>query len=334
MEAEADYYQLLDIEITASTKDIKNAYRRKALKYNLYLINIVSTALAVLFHALTQAQELLLDPKKRSEYDQRHRARQERVKKKHEMDSKRRHAQDELERREQEAKRAKTDQDQAKAEYEAQLAKLREEGAKRRQEDWVSTAEDSPLQEPALHAETELGALKIKWKRKKYDFSEQDLLDMLNPIAEVDSLALSGKKKGSASVLFKSVVDAYNVLTKKETHPTLSKFESIGWLTGKPPSIVEKMTKAEELKQEARAALFSTNNRPTAATGRPLFTTGSQSSFFKRFNIPSNFKGSFASKMSDDDYESITLMKMRQAERDRVLAIQHQQQQQQQSAHE
>lgn len=37
-----------------------------------------------------------------------------------------------------------------------------------------------------------------------------------------------------------------------------------------------------------------------------------------------------SSKMSDDDYESITLMKMRQAERDRVLAIQHQQHQQQQ----
>lgn len=58
------------------------------------------------------------------------------------------------------------------------------------------------------HAETELGALKIKWKYKKYNLSEQDLLDILNPVAEVDSLALSTKKKGSASVLFKSVVDA------------------------------------------------------------------------------------------------------------------------------
>ncbi|KAI8639937.1 hypothetical protein BD408DRAFT_420581 [Parasitella parasitica] len=331
MESEADYYQLLGIEITASTKDIKNAYRRKALK--VHPDKNPDADAAVLFHALTQAQDLLLDPKKRSEYDQRHRTRQERLKKKQEMDSKRRHAQDELERREQEAKRAKTDQDQAKAEYEAQLAKLREEGAKRRQEDWASPAEDSPSQEPALHAETELGALKIKWKRKKYDFSEQELLDMLNSIAEVDSLALSGKKKGSASVLFKSVVDAYNILTKKETHPSLSKFESIGWLTGKPPSIVEKMTKVEELKKEARTALFSTNNRSTAATDRPLFTTGSHSSFFKTFNIPSNFKGSMSSKISDDDYESITLMKMRQAERDRVLAIQHQQQQQQ-TAHQ
>lgn len=79
-------------------------------------------------------------------------------------------------------------------------------------------------------------------------------------------------------------------MTKKETHPSLSKLESITWLTGKPPSIVEKMTRAEEMKKEARAALFSTNNRSTAATGTPLFTTGSQSSFFKTFNIPSNLK--------------------------------------------
>lgn len=79
-------------------------------------------------------------------------------------------------------------------------------------------------------------------------------------------------------------------MTKKETHPALSQFENITWLTGKPPSIVEKMTRAEEMKKEARAALFSTNNRSTAATGTPLFTTGSQSSFFKTFNIPSNLK--------------------------------------------
>lgn len=54
------------------------------------------------------------------------------------MDSKRRNAQEELERRENEAKKARNDENQAKAEYEAHLARLREEGAKRRQENWNS----------------------------------------------------------------------------------------------------------------------------------------------------------------------------------------------------
>lgn len=71
---------------------------------------------------------------------------------KQEMDSKRRHAQDELEKREQDAKRAKTDQNQAKAEYEAELAKLREEGAKRRQEDWAAPEEPTPPEPGKLRA--------------------------------------------------------------------------------------------------------------------------------------------------------------------------------------
>jgi DnaJ family protein C protein 17 len=58
----------------------------------------------------------------------------------------------------------------------------------------------------------ELGALKLKWKRKKHDFTEQELLDILNPIAEVDSLALSERKKGTAVVMFKTVVDAVSFL--------------------------------------------------------------------------------------------------------------------------
>lgn len=97
--------------------------------------------IAILFHDLTQAQDLLLDPAKRSEYDQIHRSRQERKKKRDEMDSKRRNAQAELEQREKDAKKSKSDQNQAKAQYDAEIARMREEGAKRRQEDWGSNRE-------------------------------------------------------------------------------------------------------------------------------------------------------------------------------------------------
>jgi DnaJ family protein C protein 17 len=50
--------------------------------------------------------------------------------------------------------------------------------------------------------------LKIKWKPKKYNFTEQSLKDVLDQIAAVDSIAFSQKKEGSAFVIFKSVVDA------------------------------------------------------------------------------------------------------------------------------
>ncbi|CEG83667.1 hypothetical protein RMATCC62417_17549 [Rhizopus microsporus] len=310
-----DYYGLLEIEITATTKDIERAYRKKALK--VHPDKNPSPDAAALFHDLTQAYEILTNPQKRKDYDNIHRARQERLKKKQEMDSKRRAAQDELERREREAKKARSEQDQAKAEYEAHLARLREEGAKRRQEDW--NTENRKVEEVTEPNELDC-ALKIKWKRKKYDFSEQDLERILDPIGKVDTVALSQKKKGSALVVFKTVVDAHSIIMKKGIDPALSQFESIDWATGKPPALVERMHKADELKRQARAAYFNTNDRHTTATGKPLFATSSKQSFFKPKDIPSG--NTVSSSIFDYDYESMTLMKMLQAERDRLLRLQ------------
>lgn len=47
------------------------------------------------------------------------------------------------------------------------------------------------------------------------------------------------------------------------------------------------MIRNEEMKKEAREALYSISSRSNIATGKPLFTTGFQSLFFKNLNIPS-----------------------------------------------
>ncbi|KAI8367383.1 hypothetical protein EDC96DRAFT_151276 [Choanephora cucurbitarum] len=298
METEVDYYELLGLEITASADDIKKAYRKRALKvhpdknpspdagkrstpFTIHLTELLK--IAVLFHNLTQAQDLLLDPTKRSEYDQRHRARQERTKKKKEMDSKRREAQDELERREREAKRVKTDQNQAKAQYEAELARLREEGAKRRQEDWVTEPKET---EAELPPETERDcALKFKWS-SKHRLTENELHELLSTVANVDTVAFSQKKKRSALAIFKTVVDAYTVITKKDSHPSLSKFDLIDWAAKKPPPLVEKMMREEEIRKQARAALFAVDNRSSRPrSDKPLFSSGTDTSF-KAFHLP------------------------------------------------
>ena len=87
-----------------------------------------------MFHTISQAYEVLLDDKAKASYDNVLKARLERVKKKTQMDSKRRAAQTELEERENQAKKAKMEQDQAEAKYYAELARIRAEGAKRREE--------------------------------------------------------------------------------------------------------------------------------------------------------------------------------------------------------
>ncbi|KAI8976866.1 hypothetical protein BDB01DRAFT_727096 [Pilobolus umbonatus] len=267
MNTDIDYYALLGVEFTATTKQIARAYRSKALA--VHPDRNPSPEAGALFHQLKEAAELLQDVTKRTEYDLKYKARLERNKKKQEMDSKRRTAQDELERREKEAKKAKLDQSQAKTEYEAELAKLRAEGAKRRQEDW-------PKEEVKPQTSSELDcALKVTWKKKKYDFTVKELHSLFSPFGKIETIELSQKKKGRAFVIFKTVVDAHKVVSKQQTDPSLSVFESIYWVTGKEPALVTKMHAAEKMKQESLAAYYSTRQ------STPLFPGNKSNSFFK-----------------------------------------------------
>ncbi|KAI8147070.1 hypothetical protein BJV82DRAFT_597611 [Fennellomyces sp. T-0311] len=315
--AETNYYELLGVRVDATQKEIKKAYRLKALE--LHPDKNPSPDAGALFHTLSQAYEVLQDEKAKASYDQLLKAKLERLKKQTEMDSKRRAAKADLEEREMAAKKAKSDQDQAEAQYYAELARIRAEGAKRREE-WreeEKAAEPEKIPEP-----TELDcALKIKWKRKKHTFTEDDLEKLLNPIGKVDTIAIAEKKKGTALVVFKTVVDAHAVLTSKETHPSLAPFETIDWYTGKEPAIVTHMNEERRRAQEAKKKVAEMSSySPAPATGKPLFATTGQSSFFKNLKMPST-KSSFsnAPSLSDKEYEAMTLMKLRQAERERML---------------
>ena len=69
-----DYYQVLGVKHTASTKEIKAAYKRLARLQHPDL-NGGSAAAAEAFVQLSHARDILIDPKRRAEYDaQRHAA--------------------------------------------------------------------------------------------------------------------------------------------------------------------------------------------------------------------------------------------------------------------
>ncbi|KAI7850259.1 hypothetical protein BDC45DRAFT_447300 [Circinella umbellata] len=280
IDAEVNYYELLGVQVEATLKEIKKAYRLKALE--LHPDKNPSPDAGALFHTISQAYEVLLDDKAKASYDNVLKARLERVKKKTQMDSKRRAAQTELEERENQAKKAKMEQDQAEAKYYAELARIRAEGAKRREE-WQKIPEPTELD----------CALKIKWKRKKHTFTEEELEKLLNPIGKVDTIAIAEKKKGTALVVFKTVVDAHAVLTSKGTHPSLEPFEVIDWYTGKEPAMVTRMNEDRKRMQEAKKRADELTSFGSPPLGKPLFASsnnnnsGKQSSFFKSLKIPS-----------------------------------------------
>jgi curved DNA-binding protein len=64
-----DYYEILGIDKTASSKDIKNAYRKLARKYHPDL-NPKDANAKKNFQQINEANEVLSDPEKRGKYDQ------------------------------------------------------------------------------------------------------------------------------------------------------------------------------------------------------------------------------------------------------------------------
>jgi len=130
---DVDYYKLLEVEYNSTHEVIRKQYRKKALK--VHPDKNPSPDAAALFHALSQAYEVLTDTQAKLAYDNVIRARVERTKRHSEMDSKRRAARDELEAREKAAKKRKTDEMEAEAKYKAELARMREGSDRRRQEE-------------------------------------------------------------------------------------------------------------------------------------------------------------------------------------------------------
>ncbi|XP_008397659.1 dnaJ homolog subfamily C member 17 [Poecilia reticulata] len=288
-----DLYGLLGIESSATTKEIKKAYRQKALTCHPDK-NPDNPKAAELFHQLSQALEVLTDAAAKAAYDKIRAAKKQAEERNKKLDDKRKKIKLDLEARERRAEAQSQEEVQITRTLEEEIARLREEGSRQLEEEQRLIREQiqretEAQQQPGNY--TQRGGerysqsnvtpkLKLKWKCKKDDelnggYSQDVLLKLLHKYGDVLNVIISSKKKGSAVVEFASV-RAAELAVKNESGLSGNPLK-ITWLEGQP---------------EVVAAASQTGH----------------------------FMSSQGSLSNERDYETVVMMRMRQAaERQRLI---------------
>ncbi|XP_033844139.1 dnaJ homolog subfamily C member 17 [Periophthalmus magnuspinnatus] len=278
-----DLYGLLGVERTATNKELKKAYRQKALTCHPDK-NPDNPKAAELFHQLSQALEVLTDAPARAAYDKICAAKKQAEERNRKLDDKRKKIKLDLEAREQQAEAHKQDEVQMTRTLEEEIARLREEGSRQLEEEQRLIREQIQKERDAQNPQCGVNRcssvtpkLKLKWKCKNNDetkggYSHDILMRLLQKYGDVLNLIVSSKKNGSAVVEF-ATVRAAELAVMNESGLSGNPLK-ISWLEGEP-------------------------------------VTAPQTD---------QFKSAQSSLTKERDYESIVMMKMRQAaERQKLI---------------
>ncbi|NWS80434.1 DJC17 protein, partial [Toxostoma redivivum] len=246
---ERDLYGLLGIGEKASEKEVKTAFRQKALTCHPDK-NPDNPRAAEIFHQLSQALAVLTDAAARAAYDRVRRAKKEAAARTQKLDEKRKKVKLDLEAREREAQSQENEEEEIRItrSLEEEIIRLREEGSRQLEEQQRLIREQIRL-EREQHSQGKQernGAegkitpkLKLRWKCRKEDetgggYSKDVLLQILQKYGDVLNLLISSRKTGSAVVEF-ATVKAAEMAVKNEVG-LLNNPLKISWLEGQPQS--------------------------------------------------------------------------------------------------
>ncbi|XP_017450030.1 dnaJ homolog subfamily C member 17-like [Rattus norvegicus] len=246
-----DLYTLLGIEEKATDKEVKKAYRQKALSCHPDK-NPDNLRAAELFHQLSQALEVLTDAAARTAYDKERKARKRAAERTQRLDENRKKLKLDLEARERQAQAQGTEEEEesrSTTTLEQKIARLQEEGSRQLEEQQRLIQEQTRQdrkQRLRGRAENREGKrtpkLKLKWTCKKEDksqggYSRDVLLKLLHKYGEVLNLVVSGRKPGNAIVEF-ATVRAAELAVRNEVGLTDNPLK-VSWLEGQPQGTVD-----------------------------------------------------------------------------------------------
>lgn len=305
-----DLYAILAVDENATEKEIVKSYRKQALKWHPDK-NPDNPEAVEVFHKLSKALEILTDAPARVAYDKILKAKKAAEKRHKELDSKRKKLKEDLELRENAAQSQKDLDVTVKKNFQAEIERLRKEGSKLLQKEQELLQEElrktTEAKKRVEEEETITPKLKIRWKAKKGDesnggYSYSVLHTMFSKYGDVLNLLVSSKKNGSA-ILELSSQYAAQIAVENETGLPENPL-TLTWLEGQSPPL-------------GSAAASEVHSRQGDSENR---------ADDDRFTLPNDTKAergdnwtSYQSS-TEKDYESLVLMKMRQAqERQRLI---------------
>ncbi|XP_069713291.1 dnaJ homolog subfamily C member 17 isoform X3 [Phaenicophaeus curvirostris] len=246
---ELDLYGLLGIGEKATEREVKTAFRQKALTCHPDK-NPDNPRAAEIFHQLSQALAVLTDGAARAAYDKVRKAKKQAAERTQKLDERRKKVKLDLEAREQEAQAHESEEEEVgiTRSLEQEIIRLREEGSRQLEEQQRLIREQIRLErEQRIHGQQERNGaegkvtpkLKLKWKCGKEDemrggYSEDVLLRILQKYGDVLNLVISSRRTGSAVVEF-ATVKAAEMAVKNEVGLTNNPLK-ISWLEGQPRS--------------------------------------------------------------------------------------------------
>ncbi|RPB00891.1 DnaJ-domain-containing protein [Choiromyces venosus 120613-1] len=356
--SETDFYELLELPssnapLTPSL--LRKSYRKASLKW--HPDKNPSPEAAETFHLLSIAYDVLSDPATRAAYDNARNARLARKRRSEAFDVNRKRMQEELESRERGAKKARVDGEDAEERFRQQLEKLRAEGAelRRKREEAMRAAaaeeekekekEDEVMVDRDGNGKKEDGGsngesrfseidrtLRVRWKRKGNDhINESHLRRTFSKYGAIQDCVVpptkpeKEKKLKSALIVFTSIVAAHAAI-----HDTLDPaLKDLVWASGKEPDISHHHYQPTPPPPASTTSTSSSPNpKDFPKPSTPAKTTARDHKFNKAPSFAS-FAGTPRSSSSpfnknsvaqSPDYESITLMRMRAAEKARIEA--------------
>jgi len=294
MAAKLTYYEILGVTRESSEREITKAYRKKALKCHPDK-NPDNKEAVELFHELSKALEVLTDPKAKAAYDAVLKAKERARLRTQALDAKRKKFKQDLEEREDAARVNKENDEMAAKNLQAEIERLREEGSKLLQQQQELLKEQLKKEREAgvdnTTSEDRTPKLKVRWKSKKSDvtnggYSQEMLQSMFEKYGELGYVLVSSKKKGSAIVEFRSFASAKLALENELGMPDNPL--KITWLEGTSTSAD---TNSESFPEASNSTRKNTVEAKPSETPYPTEST-----------------------ISDKDYESVVLMKLRQFE--------------------